>query len=89
MNAPGFSLSRKTFSFKYVFVEDLNSRKRAIHECHENLATKKSNDSTMSGKEIPETFDVWLAAKNISDNEALTILFKILASELNLGNSMS
>lgn len=58
MDASGFSFSKKTFSFKYVFVEDLNSRKRAIHECHENLAAKKSNDSTMSGKEIPETFDV-------------------------------
>lgn len=88
MNAPGFSLSRKTFSFKYVFVEDLNSRKRAIHECHENLATKKSNDSTMSGKEIPKTFDVWLAGKPLATcNEAFANLCKFLASES--GNSMS
>lgn len=70
-------------------MEDLNSRKRAIHECHENLAIKNSNDSTMSGIEIPETFDVWLAAKNISDNEAIVILFKILASDPKLGKRKS
>lgn len=58
MRRVSVSIRKLIYSFKYVFVEDLNSRKRAIHECHENLATKKSNDSTMSGKEIPETFDV-------------------------------
>lgn len=70
-------------------MEDLNSRKRAIHECQENLATKKSNDSTMSGIEIPETFGVWLAAKNISDNDALANICKFLVSESKLSNSMS
>lgn len=33
---------------KILFVEDLNSWKRAAHEYHENLATANSNDSSVN-----------------------------------------
>lgn len=41
------SVTKITLS-KILFVEDLNSWKRAAHEYHENLATANSIDSTVN-----------------------------------------